>query len=235
VLGAVTPTHDEVRVVDTLRDFRCEGLLLIGPELPTADLAALGAAMPTVVIGRRIAESSLDVVRSADGRGIATVVDHLVELGHRDIVHVDGGTGTISADRRAGFLRAMRRHALDGPRVVAGDFTEAAGMHAAAEMLETGLPTAVVCANDYSAIGVMDRLRRAGISVPEQVSVTGFDDSVLARLGSIDLTSVSQQPSEQADRAIEAVVQRLDGGRTEALSTVLPPALVVRGSTAPPG
>lgn len=231
VLGAVTPTHDESRVIETLRDFRCEGMLLIGPELPASTLAALGAAIPTVVIGRRIAESSLDVVRSADGRGIASAVDHLVALGHRDIVHVDGGTGTISADRRAGFLRAMRRHGLEDPRVLAGDFTEDAGMRAATELLETGLPTAVVCANDYSAIGVMDRLRRAGVSVPEQVSVTGFDNNVLARLGSIDLTSVSQQPLEQADRAIDAVVQRLDGGRTEALSTVLAPVLVPRGST----
>ncbi|WP_137149444.1 LacI family DNA-binding transcriptional regulator [Mycolicibacterium sp. CR10] len=235
VLGAVTPTHDESRVIETLRDFRCEGLLLIGPELPTDDLAALGAAMPTVVIGRRIAEPTLDVVRSADGRGIAAVVDHLVSLGHRDIVHVDGGTGTISADRRTGFLRAMRRHGLgDDARVLTGDFTEHSGMAAATVLLDTELPTAVVCVNDYCAIGVIDRLRRAGVAVPKQVSVTGFDNNVLSRLGSIDLTSVSQQPVEQADRAIEAVVQRLDGGRTEALSTVLAPALVVRGTTAAP-
>lgn len=235
VLGAVTPTHDESRVIDTLRDFRCEGLLLIGPELPTLDIATLGKALPTVVIGRRITEPSVDVVRSADGRGIAAVVDHLVGLGHRDIVHVDGGSGTISSDRRNGFLRAMRRHGLDAyARVIDGEFTEDAGMRAASELLDAALPTAVVCANDYSAIGVMDRLRRAGVSVPEQVSVTGFDNNVLARLGSVDLTSVSQQPREQADRAIEAVVQRLDGGRTEALTAVLPTALVVRGSTAAP-
>ena len=64
--------------------------------------------------------------------------------------------------------------------------------------------------------------------------MTGYDNNMLARLGSIDLTSVSQQPREQADRAIEAVVQRLDGGRTEPQSTVLAPALVVRTSTAAP-
>ncbi|KMO71238.1 LacI family transcriptional regulator [Mycobacterium sp. BK558] len=235
VLGAVTPTHDEARVVETLRDFRCEGLLLIGPELPAREIEAVAATMPTVVIGRRITEPNLDVVRSADGRGIASAVDHLVGLGHRDIAHVDGGTGTISADRRTGFLRAMRRHGMsDSARVVSGDFTEAAGMRAVSELLDAGLPTAIMCANDYSAIGAMDRLRRAGFSVPEHVSITGYDNSLLARLGSIDLTSVSQQPQEQADRAIEAVVERLDGGRTEPRSTVLAPALVVRGSTAGP-
>lgn len=235
VLGAVTPTHGEPKVIETLRDFRCEGMLLIGPELPSATLAALGEQLPTVVIGRRINATSLDVVRSADARGIASAVDHLVGLGHRRIVHVAGGTGVIAADRRNGFMRAMRRHGLsESARVIDGDFTETAGMAAAKEMLATTLPTAVVCTNDYVAVGVLEVLRRAGVGVPDQVSVTGYDDSTLARLGNIDLTSVSQQPRDQADRAVEAAVQRLDGGRTEPLSAVLQPALVVRATTAPP-
>ena len=64
--------------------------------------------------------------------------------------------------------------------------------------------------------------------------MTGYDDSMLARLGHIDLTSVSQEPREQANRAVEAVVERLDGGRTEPVSSVMAPRLVVRGTTAPP-
>jgi DNA-binding LacI/PurR family transcriptional regulator len=236
VLGAVTPTHDEPKVIDTLMDFRCEGLLLIAPELPTPALAAVGDRLPTVIIGRRIAERSLDVVRSADAKGIAAVVDHLVELGHRHITHVAAGAGVIAADRRGGFQRAMRRHGLEASaRIIEGDYTDAAGMAAATEMLGSGLPTAVVCVNDNVAVGVLDTLRRAGIDVPGDVSVTGYDDSVLARLGSIDLTSVSQQPRAQAVRAVEAVVQRLDGGRTEAVAAVLPPALVVRATTATVG
>ena len=99
-------------------------------------------------------------------------------------------------------------------------------------MLLTDLPTAVVCANDRIAVGVVDALRRAGVDVPGEVSVTGYDDSMLARLGHIDLTSVSQKPREQAD--LDAVVERLDGGRTEPVSAVLAPRLVVRGTTAPP-
>ena len=118
--------------------------------------------------------------------------------------------------------------------VTNGDFTETAGLSAAGRLLENGLPTAVVCANDRIAVGMIDGLRRAGVDVPGRVSVAGYDDSVLARLGHIDLTSVSQQPREQASRAVQDVVQRLDGGRTEAQSSVLLPALVVRGTTAPP-
>jgi LacI family transcriptional regulator len=179
---------------------------------------------------------ALDVVRAADGRGIGSVIDHLVALGHRRIVHVTGGSGSIAADRRKGYLRAMRRHGLD-ERVacVEGDFTENAGVDAAKTLLTADrLPTAVVCANDRSAVGVLDALRRAGVDVPGLVSITGYDDSMLAQLGHIDLTSVSQAPREQAHRAVEAVVERLDAGRTEPVSSVMLPQLVVRGTTTAP-
>ena len=92
----------------------------------------------------------------------------------------------------------------------------------------------MVCANDRIAVGVLDGLRRAGVDVPGEVSVTGYDDSLLAQLGHIDLTSVSQEPREQANRAVEAVVERLDGGRTEPVSSVMAPQLSVRGTSAAP-
>ncbi|MFW0793207.1 LacI family DNA-binding transcriptional regulator [Gordonia sp. CPCC 205515] len=236
VLGAVTPTHSESRVIETLRDFRCEGMLLIGPELVDDVIEALGDQLPTVVIGRRISVGSVDVVRTNDGKGIAGMVDYLVELGHQRIVHVAGGTGVIAADRRTGFLRAMRRHGLVGDDAVieATGFTEDAGMAAARQLLDGSLPTAVVCANDRLAVGVLDVLRRAGVEVPGQVSVTGYDDSILARLGHVDLTTVSQQPQAQADHAIDAVIGRLDGDRVDRSASTLTPELVVRSTTAPP-
>ncbi len=235
VLGAITPTHGEAKVIDTLLDFRCEGLLLLGPELPTEKLTALGKQLPSVVIGRRVRANTLDVVRTADARGIGQVVDYLVELGHRDVVHVSGGSGVIAADRRNGYLRAMRKNGLDAHAdVIEGDFTESVGIVAAQRLLATELPTAIVCANDRVAVGVVDALRRAGVDVPGGVSVTGYDDSMLAQLGHIDLTSVNQKPTEQADNAVAAVVDRLDNGRTDAQSAVLTPQLVVRTSTAPP-
>ena len=233
VLGAVTATHGESRVIDTLLDFRCEGLILLGPESAGTALATLGERLPTVVVGRRVSAPSLDVVRAADTRGIGFIVDHLVELGHSKVVHVTGGSGSIAADRRNGYLRAMRRHGLgDRAAMIDGDLTENAGVDAANTLLTAPeLPTAVVCANDRSAVGVLDVLRRAGVDVPGEVSISGYDDSLLARLGHVDLTSVSQAPREQANRAIEAIVERLDGGRTGPTSSVLAPQLVVRGTT----
>jgi LacI family transcriptional regulator len=235
VLGAVTPTHGESAVVDTLLDFRCEALILLGPQLADAALAELGDKAPVVVVGRRVSCPSIDVVRTADGRGVGRVVDHLVELGHRRISHLSGGSGTIPSDRKAGYVRAMKRHGLaDAIDIIEGDFTEQAGIFAARQLLERrDRPTAVCAANDRSAIGLLDELRRSGIEVPGGIAVAGYDDSVLARLAHIDLTTVSQQPRQQAERAVKAVVERLDEGRRDRLDVLLEPRLVTRNTTTP--
>ena len=235
VLGAVTPTHAEPAVIETLLSFRCEALILLGPEIGDAAVTELARRVPVVVVGRRMSGSTVDVVRTADGRGIGQVVDHLVELGHRRISHLSGGGGTIPADRRAGYVRAMKRHGLsDAIDIVDGDFTERSGMLAAQELLRRRRrPTAVCAANDQSAIGLLDQLLRAGVDVPGDIAVAGYDDSVLARLAHIDLTTVSQEPRQQAERAVRAVVERLDENRQERLDVLLEPRLVVRHTTAP--
>ena len=233
-LGAVTPVHDEFRVAETLLDVRCEALVLLGPELPSDALETLGARVPLVVVGRHVVHSTFDVVRVADDDGVAQAVEHLVELGHRALVHVDGGDASMAADRRAGFLTAVRRHGLPA-RTLIGGSDEAAGAAAARTLLDDSeLPTAVVAANDRSAIGLLDVFLRAGVRVPDDVSVVGYDDRALARLAHIDLTTVNQEAGAQAAEAVGAAVERLDGARREPREIVLSPRLVVRGTTAPP-
>jgi len=236
LLSTVTPTRASRRAIETLVDSRCEALVLLGPDAPTARLTTLGEQIPVVVVGRRLRSATLDVVRSADDHGVAAAVDHLVGLGHRDVTFVDGGVGTIATDRRSGYLRAMRRHGLDDRvRVLAGEQHEAAGIRAAAELLDAGtLPTAVVTFNDRVALGLLDALLRAGVPVPEQVSVVGYDDSPSAQLPHVDLTTVSQDTRAQAENAVRAAVERLDGGRTTPREVVLEPRLVVRRSTSAP-
>jgi DNA-binding LacI/PurR family transcriptional regulator len=235
VLSAVTRTRDERRATETLVDFRCEALILLGPGAPAAELAALGRQLPVVVIGRRVPGGGVDVVRSADADGVGQAVDHLAGLGHRSIIHVDGGRGTIAADRRRGYRRAMRAHGLESHlRVIGGDHTEAAGATAARTLLAEGrLPTAVVAFNDHCAVGLLDTLTRAGVEVPGEVSVVGYDDSGLSRLAHVNLTTVNQDARRQAEHAVAAAVERLDGGRTTAREVVLAPHLVVRGTTGP--
>ena len=237
VLSAVTRTRDERRATETLVDFRCEALILLGPVAPAAELAALGRQLPVVVVGRRVPGGGVDVVRSADADGVGQAVDHLTGLGHTGIAYVDGGRGTIAADRRRGSRRAMHAHGLDGQlRVIGGDHTEAAGARAARLLLDEGrpLPSAVVAFNDHCAVGLLDTLTRAGVEVPGEVSVVGYDDSGLSRLAHVNLTTVNQDARRQAEHAVAAAVERLDGGRTTPREVVLAPHLVDRGTTGPP-
>jgi DNA-binding LacI/PurR family transcriptional regulator len=237
VLSTITRTRCERRAIETLVDFRCEALILLGPETPVPELITLDEQHPVVVIGRRITGGSVDVVRTADDRGVAAAVDHLIGLGHTDIAFVDGGPGTIAADRRRGYRTAMRRHGLaDRLRTFPGDHTEEAGITAAQAILaQPGTtPTAIIAFNDQSALGLVDRLSRAGWSIPEDLSVVGYDDTPLARLAHINLTTVSQDAHWQAERAVEAAFRRLEHGRGQPRDMVHDPTLVVRGTTAPP-
>ncbi|MFE1837427.1 LacI family DNA-binding transcriptional regulator [Streptomyces sviceus] len=236
VLSTQTRTRDEHTAVETLLAFRSEALILLGPTAPADTLATLDNKAPVIAVGRRISDAALDVVRTADDDGVGQLVDHLVGLGHREIVYVDGGKGVIATDRRRGYRTAMRRHGLDDHiRILHGDHTEAAGERAARKLLEgDSLPTAVLTYNDPSAIGVLAALARAGVAVPGEVSVAGYDDDALSRLSCFNLTTVSQNAEEQAQHAVTAAVERLDQDRTEPREVVLAPRLVVRGTTAAP-
>jgi DNA-binding LacI/PurR family transcriptional regulator len=236
VLSMVAAGHDESRAIETLLGFRCESVILLGSQLPTPRLRELARELPLVLVGRRVELDNVDVVRSADHRGQGLVVDHLAGLGHRDIVHVDGGHQPISAQRRQGYRAAMRRYGLgDRARVVTGGDSERDGHRAAAELLgHEQLPTAVCAFNDHCALGVIDAFAKAGVRVPGDCSVTGHDDSPVAQLTAIDLTSVSQEAAMLAQSAVRAAVDRLEGHVAGTTDTVLEPRLVIRGSTSPP-
>ena len=260
VVSPQTRTRDERRAIESLLDFRCEALLLLGPRLPDAELAALAEEQHVVAVGRRARATGVDVVRAADDVGVGLAVEHLVGLGHRDIAFVDGPRGPIATLRRQGYRRAMKRLGLaDEMLVVDGGGDEESGARAAAALPlplpsepsrghvaplsgprkatsgRSRMPSAVVAFNDRAALGLLDRLRRNGVDVPGDVSVVGYDDSFIARLATVDLTSVSQIPEAMATAAVEAATQRLDEGRTEPVELVLEPQLVVRGTTAPRG
>src|SRR5581483_3596882 len=181
-LSAVAASRGEQRAAEALLDDRCEALILLGPQAPAARLEKLAAQLPVICVARRLppAASGVDVVRTADDDGARQAVDHLAGLGHRDIVHIDGGRAPGAADRRRGYRTAMHRHGLPG-RVVPGGPTEEDGAAAARDLLAgQSRPTAVLAFNDQCAVGVLDVLLRSGVPVPGQVSVIGFDDSRLA-------------------------------------------------------
>jgi DNA-binding LacI/PurR family transcriptional regulator len=236
VLSPWTASQTEERAIDTALEFRCEALLLLGSSLSAEDILRLVGDIPISSVGRHIELGNVDVVRGAEESGMEQVVDHLVALGHRRIAHVDGGSDEIAAARRAGFQGGARRHGLlSRSTVTSGGRTEHDGRRATHELLRRSeVPTAIAAFNDHCAIGVIDALTTAGMRVPSDVAVTGYDDSSFAKLHAIDLTSVHQDAGEFALWAVTAAVERLDGGRTRPRKSVLEPRLVARGTSGPP-
>ncbi|WP_232822679.1 LacI family DNA-binding transcriptional regulator [Glycomyces dulcitolivorans] len=237
VLSAAVPSRDEHKAIEALVGHRSEALLLCGPTISEEDIADLGARLPVVVLGRHLKSTSVDIVTSYDRPGAREVVDHLVGLGHRDIAHVDGGSRPGAPERRRAYRDAMRSHGLaDRIRIIPGNHTEEGGQDAARGMLasDDGLPTAVFASNDQCAIGLLDVFTRAGVKIPEQVSIVGYDDSHIAGLSHIDLTTVRQDVPRLARLAVGAADEQLRGVREPGAVLKLESKLVVRGTSGPP-
>jgi DNA-binding LacI/PurR family transcriptional regulator len=234
VLSAVTSSRDPRAAVDTLLSYRCEALLLVGTLVGGPALHNLVDRQPVVVLGRPARQPGIDVVRADDRAGIGLAVEHLVRLGHRRIVYADGDRAPAAAERRAGYRAAMRRHGRASDiRLVSGGEREDDGARVARELAAGDLPDALITYNDRSAVGVLDVFARSRIDVPGQVSVVGYDDSQIARLSYLQLTTVSQDIAVLAQLAVQRAVDRLDGNRVDDGDIVVTPHLVVRGTTAP--
>jgi DNA-binding LacI/PurR family transcriptional regulator len=230
-LSAVTPRRGERTAIGDLLQDRCEAIVLFGGQMRTSELASIAARLPVVAMMRSARRRDIDVVHNDDALGSHQAVDHLVSLGHRRIAHVDGGTLHGSAERRTGYQEAMRRHGLDEHiRVVPGGPGEEDGARAA-ERLLAAPPTAVTVFNDLSATGLLDVLRRHGLSVPGDISVVGYDDTSLSRLAHIDLTTIAQDIDALAACAIDRAVERIEGTPVVSREVVIAPRLVARGTT----
>jgi DNA-binding LacI/PurR family transcriptional regulator len=218
ILSALTPSRDERRAVETLLDFRCEAVILVGPGVGAPVLAG---RLPVVVIGWTVNDSAVDVIRTSDAEGMRLAVDHLADLGHRRILHVDGGVGPVSNSRRRAYVR-----------VVGGGINQEDGAAAARLLLaEPSLPSAVIAYNDDVAAGLLETLSRAGVRIPHDVSIIGWDDSSLSRLPHLDLTTVRQDAAEMTRLAIERSAARLGAQAIGKRELVLAPTLTLRSST----
>lgn len=224
----------ERAALDTFIDFRVDGIILTGARMPAAYIEAAARSLPVVVISRPMRSTVVDTLNNDDRLGAVLATDHLIGLGHRHICHIDGGHGAGAAQRRAGYEHTMREHGLE-PFVVSGAFTEASGAAAAEQVLATGRPiTAIFAGNDVSALGALDVIEESGRSVPGDMSLVGYDNTFVAALRHVSLTTVEQGRERLGELAVETLIDRIDRGRTDVVHHVVAPTLVVRTSTAPP-
>jgi LacI family transcriptional regulator len=229
----------ETRYLEVLLSKQVDGLLLVAASQPSDGLLDLVArGVPVVVVDRELGDINASQVMVANHEGGHLAGEHLLELGHRDI-GVLAGPGSLgtSARRLEGFEAALASAGIRLPdtRVVRGDFRAASGRAAVdAWIARYDLPTAVFAENDLMAIGALSAAHTAGIDVPGDLSVVGFDGIAFGADVTPPLTTVSQSTEDMAAAAIELLFERLRDGSAVARLVELPVTLAVRGSSGPP-
>ena len=227
--------HETAAAIASMRG-RVDGLLVMPPEVKPELLANnLDPILPTVLLNYDASPLELPFVAVDNYRGAYAMTQALIERGARQIIHIAGPKHNRDArDRQRGFIDAMAQIGKEmSPVVLPGDFSEEAGNEAARLMVQGQLqPDAVFAANDLMAVGCIMQLHDAGISVPDDVMVAGFDDIPLARHVSPTLTTMQVQIDQLGSTAMLLLLRLLRG---ETLGTesanVLTPALMIRGTT----
>lgn len=235
VLGPMTARRDTDAVVTDLLGHRVEALACFNPDPAAPALRQAVELLPVVWLGERVDDPAVDAVRSDDTTGLRLAVEHLVGLGHREVAFAGGLGRRAGPDRAAAYREAMTAAGLaDHVDEVAVGFDEESGATAARRLLgRRHLPTAVVCAGDDVAAGLVAVLRLGGVRVPADVSVVGYDDSRAAALSYLDLTSVRQDPATTARTALDVAASRRARPSLPPRDVCTPVTLTVRGSTAP--
>jgi LacI family transcriptional regulator len=233
--------YDADRATDYVR--RLIGLKVAGVALMTAELDQK--------LIQELIQKKIHVVSQNFGRvgehmssividyavGVEEAVIHLASLGHKHIVHIAGPNRLNATNvRRDAFLDSVARHIPNAKTAVyEGDFKFEGGRRAASEILAGDeLPTAILTANDMMAFGVMKELRGAGLSIPNDISIVGFDDIAFAELTEPPLTTVVLSRIELGRRTVEALMMNIERPNEKGVEVRIPTYLIKRASTAPP-
>jgi LacI family transcriptional regulator len=209
--------YDSARMADCVRrmlERKVDGVAIMTSEMDTHLIEQLAQGkVPMVFLdtgpqGEHISNIVVDYAM-----GVNEAIEHLVALGHRRIGFISGPLGLKSSQvRRSAFLRALERYGIreDEALVQEGNHKVDGGLQAMARMLEQAqAPTAVMASNDLTAVGMLSALRRAGLDVPRDISVVGFDDIWLARFTEPPLTTVRLSQNEIAEKAFRALLAHL--------------------------
>jgi LacI family transcriptional regulator len=243
IQGGTTHTTER-RAIDALVDRQVDGMLLVAPIAARSRLEAVALETPMVVLGRHERSTGYDIVFDDDEAGAELAVRHLIELGHRRIVHIahQDNARARPADllhviRAETYQRVMREHGLtDEIAVATTSYSAEGGLEGARQLLRRSpRPTAIFAGADQAAFGALAAVHEAGLSVPADISVVGYDNIRLAALPNIALTSIDQDGVIMGRTVGRLLLERIEG-RSSAVRFSVVPSLVVRRTTAaPPG
>jgi LacI family transcriptional regulator len=241
LLGTSANGDAEAGTIDAMIDRGMDGMVLVAPVSPRSRLEHVANTVPTVVIGRHGHSATYDTVTDDDHAGAALIVNHLAGLGHHHIAHIDHHeTNPVrlaempNAIRAAGYRQAMTDRGLE-PDVVATSYTQEGGYVGTQQLLARAQrPTAIFAGADIVAMGVLAALTEAGLTVPDEISVAGYDNTGFAAIGPISLTSVDQAGHQIGANAGRLLLERIADRHKPSAQIKLSPTLVVRRTTAPP-
>lgn len=227
--------------LDLIDNHLCEGIVLTPPfsdDLQLCDfIRSKGCALVSIAPGAAARQAMLSVGIDDEAAG-CEIASHLIGLGHTRFAFIGGLEGHFAAEQRwVGVLRALRDADLDDSaiRFMRGDFSFKSGVDLAFAILSAeDRPSALICANDDMAVGALFAAHRVGLSVPAELSITGFDDTPISALIWPPLTTVHQPIREMGQRAVELLIERLKSGKGEETGfELLGHEVVPRHSTAP--
>ncbi len=233
----------EARVTEAMIDRGMDGIILVAPISPSAHLEHVAGHVPVVVVGRHSRSAAFDTVSDDDLAGAALIVGHLAALGHRRIAHIEHRENdpvrirempnTIRAD---GYRQAMNAHGLANEiDIVSTTYTQEGGYLGAKQLLARPIrPTAVFAGADIVAMGALEAIAEAGLKVPEDISVAGYDNTRFAAFRPISLTTVDQAGRQIGGFAAKLLLERIADRAKPSAQIKLSPTLVVRHTTAPP-
>jgi LacI family transcriptional regulator len=233
----------EARVTESMIDHGMDGLVLIAPVSTRSHLEHVGRTVPTVVVGRHGRSAVYDTITDDDHAGAALVVNHLADLGHSHIAHIEhhetDPTRLVempNAIRANGYRHAMQARGLvDEIDIVSTSYTQQGGYLGAQLLLARDrLPTAIFAGADIVAMGALEAIAEAGLSVPGDISVAGYDNTTFASFGPISLTSVDQAGRQIGSNAARLLMERIADRHAPSAQVKLSPTLIVRRTTAPP-
>ena len=218
---------------------RVDGLLVMSPYVGDADYLTgnMSASLPAVLINTHLPEAGFGVLSIDNYGGARTMVRYLVDSGRSRIAFIAGPDNNFDAHERLRGYRDALAEALPKakPWVLPGAFDEASGHRAGHVLLESQQrPDAVFAANDMMALGCLFAFNQAGLRVPDDIALAGFDDIPLARYVHPALTTMRVDIAALGGRALRALLARTDKGAPQPAQPLLPPELIVRESTATP-